>query len=233
MLRTRREKLNELREINEELHQALGDVGITKADQYIDAPPSVVDAPAAATTDKKPAAGSIEAKASIDTEELRGLLNSITYNVKVIQDIEPSEGNKVSINADELRSVLDSITYSVKLAQGESDGESNKIAIDEGILENILNRITYNVKIAHDDSDKESNKIAINEAELEGVLQKVFSGVLNNEDKKDKPRNKKEPWALEKTLNTTIKGILDQIQNNTSKKEWGVCSLLSIAKYWW
>ena len=162
-------------------------------------------------------ADSSEAKASIDTEELRSLLNSITYNVKVIQDAEPTDDNKVSINVDELRSVLDGITYNVKLAQGESDGESNKIAIDEGILENVLNRITYDVKITHDDADKTSNKIAIDESALEQTLNRVFSNILSPKDDGKKPESKKEPWALEKTLNTTIKGVLDQIQTNTAK----------------
>lgn len=127
-------------------------------------------------------ADSSEAKASIDIEELRGLLNSITYNVKVIQDVEPADGNKVSINADELRSVLDGITYNVKLAQGESDNDSNKIAIDEGILENVLNRITYDVKIAHDDADKTANKIAIDESALESTLNRVFGNILAPKD---------------------------------------------------
>lgn len=165
----------------------------------------------------KSSASSTEVKASIDTEELRSLLNSITYNVKVIQDAEPSENNKVSINADELRSVLDGITYNVKLAQGETDGDSNKIAIDEGILENVLNRITYDVKIAHDDADKTSNKIAIDESALESTLNRVFGNILNPKDEGKKSEGKKEPWALEKTLNTTIKGVLDQIQTNTAK----------------
>lgn len=165
----------------------------------------------------KSSASSTEVKASIDTEELRSLLNSITYNVKVIQDAESADGNKVSINADELRSVLDGITYNVKLAQGESDNDSNKIAIDEGILENVLNRITYDVKIAHDDADKTSNKIAIDESALESTLNRVFGNILAPKDEGKKPEGKKEPWALEKTLNTTIKGVLDQIQTNTAK----------------
>lgn len=178
----------------------------------------VVDADVGIDT-TKPSTGDTEIKASIDTEELRSLLNSIAYNVKVVQDVEPSEGNKVSINADELRSVLDGITYNVKLAQGESDNGSNKIAIDEGILENVLNRITYDVKIAHDDADKTANKIAIDESALESTLNRVFGSILSPKDDGKKPERKKEPWALEKTLNTTIKGVLDQIQTNTAKPE--------------
>lgn len=164
-------------------------------------------------------AGSIEVKASIEPEELRGLLDSITYKVQVIQNTEPTDDNKVSINVDELKSVLDGITYNVKLAQGESDGESNKIAIDESVLENVLNRVTYDVKIAHDDADKTANKIAIDESVLEGTLNRVFGNILTPKDGDKKPERKKEPWALEKTLSTTIKGILDQIQTNTAKPE--------------
>ena len=93
----------------------------------------------------KLSSGSTEVKASIDTEELRGLLNSITYNVKVVQDAEPTDSNKVSINADELRSVLDGITYNVKLTQGETDNDSNKVAIDESALEGVLNRVFSSV----------------------------------------------------------------------------------------
>lgn len=100
---------------------------------------------------------------------------------------------------------------------GESEGSTSKIAIDEGTLETVLNRITYDVKIAHDDADKTSNKIAIDESALESTLNRVFSNILSPKDDGKKPEGKKEPWALESTLNTTIKGILDQIQINTAR----------------
>lgn len=143
----------------------------------------------AATTDKPTVVvepmEEVESKNSIQTEELRQLLSAITYNVKVIQDAEPTEDNKISI--------------------------------DEAALESVLNRITYNVKIAHDDADKVENKVAIDEGALEQTLNKVFANILNTEVEQTETEPKNEPWALEDTLNTTIKGVLDQIQTNTAK----------------
>ena len=161
-----------------------------------------------------PTSGTIDVTASIDLEELRSLLDSVTYKVQVVGDTDSTDDNKVSINTDELKSVLDGITYNVKIAHDDTDKDSNKISIDEGTLETVLKRITYDVKIAHDDSDKEANKIAIDESALESTLNRVFANVLNHDNE-----SKEEPWALEKTLNTTIKGVLDKIQANTAKTE--------------
>ena len=128
-----------------------------------------------------------EVNASIQTEELKSLLGAITYNVKVIQDSTPSEDNKASISVD---------------AEG---------------LKNVLNAITYNVKISHDDNDKQVNKIALDDSMLESTLTKVFANILNPSVERSDEGQQQAPWALESTLNTTIKGVLDNIQTNTSK----------------
>ena len=153
---------------------------------------------------------------SMQTEELRALLNSITYNVKVVQDVEPTENNKVSIDESALEGVLNRVTYNVKLAHDDTDKEANKIAIDEGILESTLKKIVYNVKWAHDDTDKESSKIAIDEQALENTLNKVFANVLNPHEEQTDAEKKNEPWALESTLQS-VKSVLDQVQTNTSR----------------
>jgi hypothetical protein len=160
--------------------------GASAASTAVDSSPVITETiPDPEMMNTNPPTGSIEVKASIEPEELRGLLDSITYKVQVVKDAEPTEDNKVSINAEELRSVLDGITY--------------------------------NVKIAHDDTDKESNRIDINEENLEATLNRVFANVLNPDVEQGEPEPKEAPWALESTLNTTIKGVLDQIQTNTSK----------------
>lgn len=162
--------------------------------------------------------GSAEIRDSIQTEELRQLLSTITYNVKVVQDAEPVEDNKVSIDEAALESVLNRITYNVKIAYDDADKQSNKISIDESILENVLKRITYNVKLAHDDNDKQANKIAIDETILESTLKRVFTNVLNPHTEQNDSEPKKEPWALENTLQS-VKEVLDIIKINTDKTE--------------
>lgn len=122
---------------------------------------------------------------SIQTEELRALLNSITYNVKVVQDVESTEDDKIAIDTEALKSVLDNIIY--------------------------------NVKITHDDNDKQANRIAIDESVLELTLKRVFANVLSPQIEQNDSEPKNEPWAREDTLSNTIKGVLDQIQTNTSK----------------
>lgn len=103
-----------------------------------------------ATTADKPVVvvepvGEVEAKSSIQTEELRQLLSAITYNVKVVQDAEPAEDNKISIDEAALENVLNRITYNVKIAHDDADKTANKIAIDEGALEGTLNRVFANI----------------------------------------------------------------------------------------
>lgn len=132
---------------------------------------------------------------------------------------ESSDATNVgsSVQIEALRSLLNAITYNVKVVQDTKSADTNKVSIDATELKSVLDGITYNVKLAHDDADKTSNKIAIDESVLEGTLNRVFGNILNPKDDGKKPESKKEPWALEKTLNTTIKGVLDQIQTNTAK----------------
>lgn len=96
-------------------------------------------------SDNAKLAGGVEIKPSINIEELRQLLNSITYNVKVAQDTEPAEDNKISIDEAALENVLNRITYNVKIAHDDTDKQSNKIAIDEGVLETTLRNVFSNI----------------------------------------------------------------------------------------
>lgn len=107
---------------------------------------------------------------AIQTEELKNLLNTITYNVKVIQDSASNDDSKTSVS------------------------------IDAEELKNVLNSITYNVKIAFDDADKTANKVALDDSILESTLTKVFANILNPETQQNDSKQKQSPWALESTL---------------------------------
>lgn len=121
--------------------------------------------------------------------------------------------SNIQSGSDNIGAGLNNITVNVN----HSEETDKTVSIDEAALENILNRVTYNVKLSYDDVDRESNKVAIDETALEATLNRVFSKVLKPDIESDITEHGEAPWALEGTLNTTIKGVLDQIQTNTSK----------------
>ena len=107
---------------------------------------------------------------------------------------------------------------SVAEAAGVAVSESSGVGVDKQVLQNVLIAITYNVKIVHDDNDRNANKIALDDSTLEATLNKVFSNILNPVTEQNDGKNEEVgPWALENTLSTTIKGVLDSINANTSK----------------
>ena len=91
-----------------------------------------------------------------------------------------------------------------------------KSSIEAEELKNILGAITYNVKVVQD-TENTDNKISIDETSLEATLNKVFANILNPQTEQNDSKQEQAPWALESTLNTTIKGVLDNIQTNTAK----------------
>lgn len=135
---------------------------------------------------------------------------------KRIADSFGVAGKQGFANAEELRGVLESITYNTKVIQDTDLDENNKISINEEALEAVLKRIVYNVKITYDNSDKTANKIALDDASLESTLTKVFAGILNPQTQQNDSEQKQTPWALENTLQN-VKGVLDNIQTNTSR----------------
>ena len=140
----------------------------------------------AATTVGKPVTtvGSVDGvgtKGSIQTEELRQLLNSITYNVKVVQDAEPTEDNKISIDEAALENVLNRITYNVKIAHDDADKTANKIAIDEGALEQTLNRVfasVLNPEVEQTESEPKNEPWALEKTLLS--VKEVLDGIRTN-----------------------------------------------------
>lgn len=163
------------------------------------------------TQTSKPTVTGGDTKVAIDTEALKGVLNSITYNVKVIQDTEGQQTGLIDIEA--LKTALTSLTYNVKVIQDTDGAQVNSINTQE--LQKALETITYNVKVVTD-SDAPENKVSIDNAALESTLQKVFANILNPQTQQN-DNEQKGPWALEKTLNTTIKGALDDIEINSAK----------------
>jgi hypothetical protein len=102
-----------------------------------------------------------------------------------------------------------------KLQPSQIDDVASKVSIDAEELKNVLNSITYNVKIIQDE-DGADNKVAIDEASLEATLNKVFTNILNPQTQPSDSEPTQEPWAHESTLQA-VKGVLDNIQINTSK----------------
>ena len=103
-----------------------------------------------------------------------------------------------------------------QLADAKTGGGEEHASVASEELKTLLNSIVYNVKIVHDDNDKTANKIEINESTLETTLTKVFANILNPQTQQNDSEQKQAPWALDNTLKT-VKGVLDNIQNNTGK----------------
>lgn len=96
------------------------------------------------TVDNDDLGKQVEVKATIESDELRSILEGITYNVKVAQDAERTNDSKVSIDAEELKRTLKAITYNVKVAH-EADVADSKVSIDEAALEGVLNKVFANI----------------------------------------------------------------------------------------
>lgn len=145
LMSERLKKAKTLREVNKELWEAIVSIDRDDLGKYIDAPVKTSAAPKVVPDVVRASGDNVGVKDSIQTEELRQLLNSITYNVKVVQDAEPAEDNKVIIDTDALKNVLNNITYKVKIAHDDTDKQANKTAIDESALESTLKRVFTNV----------------------------------------------------------------------------------------
>lgn len=121
------------------------------------------------------------AKASIDVEELKSILNAITYNVKVVQDTD-SVDNKVTTDEAELKNVLNSITYNVKIAHDDTDNTANKISLDESALESTLKRVFANIlgpNVEQDNTESNNAPWAL-ESTLNGVIKETLDQIQTN-----------------------------------------------------
>lgn len=107
----------------------------------------------------------VEVKATIESDELRSILEGITYNVKVAQDAERTNDSKVSIDAEELKRTLKAITYNVKVAH-EADVADSKVSIDEAALEGVLNKVFANILNPGDE-------VKVDTAALADVISKI------------------------------------------------------------
>lgn len=85
------------------------------------------------------------AKSSIDVEELKNVLNAITYNVKVVQDADNTD-NKVAIDEASLEATLNKVFANILNPQTQqNDGENNQspwalestLQTVKGVLDNI------------------------------------------------------------------------------------------------
>ena len=177
---------------------------------------------------------------SMQTEELRALLNSITYNVKVVQDVEPTEDNKVSIDGSALEGVLNRITYNVKIAHDDADKTANKIAIDEGALEGTLNRVFANIlnpEVEQTETEPKNEPWALEKTLLsvKEVLDNIHTNATKTESVEIAPANTEigNVLATENTLSAiktavesintkVVKGTKTKTSENSGKKKSGV-----------
>lgn len=151
-------------------------------EQAFNVAPQSDSASDAESTSSKP----VEVKATIEAEELRSLLSAITYNVKVVQDVEPTENNKISIDESALESVLNRITYNVKIAHDDADKTANKIAIDESALESTLKRVFTNVlnpEAEQPETEPKNEPWALEKTLLS--IKEVLDGIRTNTAKTD------------------------------------------------
>ena len=205
-------------------------------EQTVNVAPQPVLAPDAENTSGKP----VEVKATIEAEELRSLLSAITYNVKVVQDVEATEDNKVSIDGSALEGVLNRITYNVKIAHDDADKTANKIAIDEGALEGTLNRVFANVlnpEVEQTETEPKNEPWALEKTLLsvKEVLDNIHTNTTKTESVEIAPANTEvgNVLATENTLaaiktavesiNTkVVKGTKAKTSENGGKKKSGV-----------
>ena len=112
---------------------------------------------------------------------------------KVVQTTGGAAGNNVDTSAEltGLRTAIETLTTAIKAKPAETNADTTEKGFDVEALKGVLTSITYNAKIV-----SEMSEAPAQQTDVQG----------------------KEPWALESTLNTTIKGVLDQIQTNTAQK---------------
>lgn len=201
IVRTRQEKLNELRAVNESLWDAFTDIGANRASGYIksNSNQSTSSAEPRTSTSDTTTVG----KVAIDETALKGILDSITYKVQVVSDNESSEQGTTAISEESLKTILSSVTFNVQGSSEASTEEANKVAIDETSLENVLNKVFGSILTSHDASTKGDNAGAPQTQATEKVDESSSQA----------------PWARENTLSGEIKSTLEDIRKNTTLDE--------------
>jgi DNA repair exonuclease SbcCD ATPase subunit len=163
-----------------------------------------------------------EARLKTDADEKDRLQADLNATNQQLADVKRENElyDTALAKATEESNVKDGVIRELReqLANVKTGVSEEQASVSSEELKNVLSSIVYKVKIAHDDNDKAANKIAIDEGVLESTLKRVFTNVLNPHTEQNDSESKNEPWALEKTLQT-VKGVLDNIQTNTTKSE--------------
>lgn len=201
IVRTRQEKLNELRAVNEALWDAFTDIGANRASDYIksNSNQSTFSAEPRTSTSDATTVG----KVAIDETALKGILDSITYKVQVVSDNESSEQGTTAVSEESLKTILSSVTFNVQGSSEVSTEEANKVAIDETSLENVLNKVFGSI-LTHNDMSTKGDNDSVPQAQATEKVDESSSQA---------------PWARENTLNGEIKSTLEDIRKNTTLDE--------------
>lgn len=184
---------------------------------------------------------------NIPTDFVNAISNLATgQNVSDAADKVVAAINGLHDNAEDNQEPKDnsanaSDTPEVVSGSNEPSEEAKTVAtIDEEKLVSVLQNVTFNVKVVEDvDSNnqdtgistegvdtgksepEERSTVVIDEKSLEDVLNRVFANIINpptqqNDGEGAEAESEQAPWAREETLNN-VNGVLDNIQNNTSK----------------
>lgn len=114
-----------------------------------------------------------------------------------------------------LQNDLDIANEQIKIAQdSEVAARARADETDLKLIEKDKHIQDLEGQLANVKTGGEEPKPTINTEELKGILETI---VFNVKFAQNDSEQKQSPWALESTLNTTIKGVLDSIQTNTSR----------------
>ena len=120
--------------------------------------------------------GGKEKQGSVNTEELKTLLNSIVYNVKIAHDDNDKQANKIALDDSTLESTLTKVFGNIlkpEMSQNTTEQSQEHWALEstlqtvKGVLDNIYTNTT---KI---DTVKSSNVDAIEGTALDGRLTEI------------------------------------------------------------
>jgi hypothetical protein len=135
IVRIRREKLNELRAVNEGLWDAFTDVGANRASDYIKSNSNQPGSNTVSRTNTPDA--TIVGKVAIDETALKSILDGITYKVQIVSDNEAPEQSATAISEESLKTILSSVTFNVQSSSDVkgSDGDVSRTQATEKVDE--------------------------------------------------------------------------------------------------
>jgi hypothetical protein len=153
----------------------------------------------------------VDSKAKLQTE-----LNAANKQLSDVKE-EKRLADANLVKAEESSRAKDGIINGLReqLAQTKTSETKTGGSVKTEELKGILQAITYKVEVVRETKDG-GDQTDANNPSLESTLRKVFSNIINSSTQQNDSEQNRSSWALESTLQTA-KGVLDNIQTNTSK----------------